>query len=76
VQINQDIFIKEMSSARVLTSVTKYCSKCYKEFSTDEELYLNSKSYEYICSSCACCISEELETKTECVLECEEPALF
>jgi hypothetical protein len=77
VQINLDIFIPESNRDRVINGVTKYCSKCYKEFSPDEEIYLNSNNYEYLCSSCTCCLSEELQTNQECMLDCQdESSLF
>ncbi len=76
VMINEEIFIKEQNSKKILNNITKYCSKCYREISTKEDIYFNSLTYEYICSSCACCLSEELETKQESILECSEESLF
>jgi hypothetical protein len=77
VQINSEIFIEQNNTKRVLNNITKYCSKCYKEFEDNEKIYLNTQTYEYICSLCACCLSEELETNKECILECQsEEALF
>ncbi len=69
VTINQNIFIKEQDSLRILKNITKYCSKCYKELKEDEDIYLNILTYEYICNSCACCLSEELDTKEDSILE-------
>ncbi len=78
IQINSEIFIPESDKQRVMQNITKYCAKCYKEFELNEAIYLNTQTYEYICNSCACCLSEELETKKECILnECQsEVALF
>ena len=76
-QINSDFFTKEIDAIKVLTNITKYCSKCYCELKEEDGVYFNSANYEYICNRCACCLSEELETKRECVLECEsEVSLF
>ncbi len=74
--INSEFFIKESQTLKVLENITNYCSKCYKELTNKDELYLNTNNYEYICQECACCLSEELQTKQECVLECEESSLF
>jgi len=70
-QVNQDIFIYESDRARVFSNITKYCSKCYKEFEESEEIYLNSSTYEYICKSCACSLSQELERDEIYLLESE-----
>jgi len=76
-QINNEFFIKESDPVRVLNNITQYCSKCYSQLSQESGIFLNSTTYEYICNRCACCLSEELETKQECVLECEiEASLF
>ena len=77
-EINQEVFILESDKNRVLKNITKYCSKCYKEFNIDDELFLNMKTYEYICKECACCLSEEILTNQECtIVECEnESKLF
>jgi len=77
VDINLDFFIKESDNVRVLENITKYCSNCYKELSYDDEIYLYINNYEYICNECACCLTQELDTKEECeILECQDGTLF
>jgi hypothetical protein len=76
-QINPDFFIKENNPSKVLENITKYCSKCYKELTYKDTIYLNTNSYEYICNSCACCLSQEIDTNSECTItECQESSLF
>jgi len=74
--INKDIFLEQNADKKILENVTKYCTRCFNEFKEDEFIYYNVENFNYLCSDCACCISEELETKEECLMECEEPSLF
>ena len=78
VTINRDIFLEQSADRNILDNVTKYCSKCYNEFSEQDLLYYDVENYNYLCKSCACCISEELQTNEECLLdECDnEASLF
>jgi len=77
VQIDKDIFIPQIDKERVLKNISKYCSKCYKEFDSSEDIYFDTTTYEYICSRCASNLSEELESYKECVESYEnEASLF
>jgi len=71
--INKDIFLEENADKKILNNVTKYCTNCYKEFQENEFVYYDIENFRYLCQRCACCISEEIETNQECLLdECEE----
>lgn len=77
IAINRDYFLEELASKKILENVASFCGKCYKEFIEEELIFYDVENYRYLCKNCACCISEELETKKECTLqECEEPSLF
>jgi hypothetical protein len=76
--INSDIFLEQEASLDILQRVTKYCTNCYKEFSSGEFVYYDTQSCNYLCSDCACCKTQELEDELECdILECvSEDGLF
>ena len=76
--INKEIFLEQNADSKILNNVTKYCNECYKEFEENEFIYFDVDNYRYLCNQCACCISEELETKQECLMDdCnEEGSLF
>ena len=77
VTINKDIFLEQNADDKILQNVTKFCSNCYKEFEKGEYIYYDVENFRYLCLECTCCISEEMQTQQECLLdECEEPTLF
>ncbi len=79
IQINSEFFILENNKNKILNNITKYCSKCYKEFSQNDEIFLNKNNYEYICKDCACCLTQEIDNfEDECdINECKsEVTLF
>jgi hypothetical protein len=63
--INQNLFLESMADVHLLQNITKYCAKCYKELQLDEPVYLNEENYSYICSDCACEISQSLEQEEQ-----------
>ncbi len=77
ITINRNYFLEELADKKIIKNVTTLCAKCYKEFKEEEVIFYDIENLRYICKNCACCLSEELETKAECTLqECEEPSLF
>ncbi len=73
VTINQDIFLEQNANSKILENVTKFCSRCYNEFKENDFIYYDIENFRYLCGECACCISEELQTSQECLLdECEK----
>ena len=72
VTINKDIFLEQSADRKILENVSKFCSRCYSEFNETDFIYYDVENIRYLCSNCACCISEELETQQECLMECEE----
>ena len=75
--INQELFLQQSANKNILENVTKYCSRCYKEFSEGDFIYYDLENIRYLCKECACCISEELQTNSECdITECQSPQLF
>jgi len=76
-KINSELFLQECADSKILQNVTKYCAKCYKEFKENELIYFDTQNITYLCFECACCISEELQTNSECdLIECESATLF
>jgi hypothetical protein len=76
-KINSELFLEQNANSKILQNVTKYCARCYKEFKKDEVIYFDTQNISYLCFECACCISEELQTHSECeLLECESASLF
>lgn len=75
-RINFDLFLENRVDNNVLQNITKYCSHCYRELLLDEQIYLNQQTYSYLCSDCACELSEALE-EDEPIIELErEESLF
>ncbi len=72
VAINKEIFLEQSANRKILENVSKFCSRCYSEFKENDFIYYDVENYRYLCSNCACCISEELQTQQECLMECEE----
>jgi len=76
-QIDKNLFIEEIANNQFLNNVTKYCSRCYKEFKFYENIYFNLDSLDYFCKDCAYNITQEIENEDECCLEySEENTLF
>ncbi len=72
VEINHEIFLQQRADSHILENVSKFCARCYNEFEKGDIIYFDAESYRYICHECACCVSEELQTHQECLLdECE-----
>jgi len=75
--INKDLFLEQEAQSQILQRVTKYCNNCYKEFKEGEFIYYDTQTFNYLCSECACCKTQEIEDKVECDLyECETKGLF
>ena len=72
VTINRDIFLEQSADRKVLENVSRFCSRCYSEFNENDFIYYDVENIRYLCSNCACCLSEELQTKQECLMECDE----
>ena len=58
-EINLDIFNQELATAPILENVTRYCTKCYCEFTPNSYIYYHTKNYEYLCPKCAKELSED-----------------
>lgn len=64
-QVNENFFIGKLVDTDTLQNITKYCSNCYKELELDERVYLYQETYNYLCSNCACELSEELHQELQ-----------
>ena len=58
VTINKDIFLEQSADRKILENVSKFCSRCYSEFNETDFIYYDVENIRYLCSNCACCISE------------------
>jgi len=64
-QINENYFLGSLVDSNILQNITRYCSECYTELQVDDKIYLYQETYNYLCKSCACKKSEELQAKEE-----------
>ena len=74
-QINENYFLSSKVDNNTLQNITRYCSECYSELQLEEKIYLYQETYSYLCKSCACQKSEEIDAE-EIVEEEESASLF
>ena len=73
--MNDQCFVAQQSSEKILEFVTRYCTECYREFTVGETIYYDMQTYRYLCRDCAEKLSERMDEQCEIVEE-EQAGLF
>ena len=73
--INDQCFVAETATKKILLTVTSVCGKCYRDLHEGDPVYYDMQAYRYLCSECAAEISEQMDDSRE-IEEEPQAALF
>ena len=72
--INDQCFIAQTATNKILLRVTNVCAMCYADLHEGEAVYYDMQEYRYLCERCASELSEQMNDA--CEIEEEQAGLF